>query len=96
MLVMLPGDARQQSASKTICYNMVCAKFGEVAERPKARDCKSLGGSLRWFESTPPHQKSGSSSVGRASAFQAEGRGFESRLPLQVSPGSSVGRAFPW
>jgi hypothetical protein len=25
---------------------------------------------------------SGSSSVGRASAFQAEGRGFESRLPL--------------
>ena len=24
----------------------------------------------------------GSSSVGRASAFQAEGRGFESRLPL--------------
>jgi hypothetical protein len=29
------------------------------------------------------HSKiSGSSSVGRASAFQAEGRGFESRLPL--------------
>ena len=27
-------------------------------------------------------EKSGSSSVGRASAFQAEGRGFESRLPL--------------
>ncbi len=26
----------------------------------------------------------GSSSVGRASAFQAEGRGFESRLPLHV------------
>gem|GEM_PF-5965333 len=26
--------------------------------------------------------KSGSSSVGRASAFQAECRGFESRLPL--------------
>ncbi len=25
----------------------------------------------------------GSSSVGRASAFQAEGRGFESRLPLE-------------
>ena len=28
--------------------------------------------------------KSGSSSVGRASAFQAEGRGFEPRLPLPV------------
>ncbi len=27
---------------------------------------------------------SGSSSVGRASAFQAEGRGFESRLPLLI------------
>ena len=28
--------------------------------------------------------KSGSSSVARASAFQAEGRGFESRFPLQL------------
>ena len=28
--------------------------------------------------------KSGSSSVARASAFQAEGRGFESRFPLQI------------
>jgi hypothetical protein len=27
----------------------------------------------------------GNSSVGRASAFQAEGRGFESRFPLQFS-----------
>ena len=31
---------------------------------------------------------SGSSSVGRASAFQAEGRGFEPRLPL---PSGSLG-----
>ncbi len=31
----------------------------------------------------------GSSSVGRASAFQAEGRGFEPRLPLIVSQCSS-------
>jgi hypothetical protein len=47
---------------------------------------------LRRFESCSPHHflsnklsqtiVSGSSSVGRASAFQAEGRGFESRLPL--------------
>src|SRR5688572_31935484 len=28
----------------------------------------------------------GNSSVARASAFQAEGRGFESRFPLQISP----------
>jgi hypothetical protein len=40
----------------------------------------------------------GSSSVGRASAFQAERRGFESRLPLSslLRPPSSVGRARPW
>ena len=42
----------------------------------------------------------GSSSVGRASAFQAEGRGFESRLPLH-SPlfaemqRGSMGRVLP-
>ena len=38
--------------------------------------------------------KSGSSSVGRASAFQAEGRGFESRLPLEVEskPGKPLSR----
>ena len=33
--------------------------------------------------------KSGSSSVGRASAFQAEGRGFEPRLPLKLRQCSS-------
>ena len=46
---------------------------------------------LSRFESYHPHNSqfiyikiiSGSSSVGRASAFQAEGRGFESRLPLE-------------
>src|SRR5215831_11320003 len=41
------------------------------------RDSLSTGGEHR-----------GSSSVGRASAFQAERRGFESRLPLRI-----VGRA---
>ena len=34
-----------------------------------------------WFTIIAFHN-CGSSSVGRASAFQAEGRGFESRLPL--------------
>ena len=38
---------------------------------------------LRRFESFPHHFVArGRSSVGRASAFQAEGRGFESRRPL--------------
>jgi hypothetical protein len=30
------------------------------------------------------HGESGNSSVGRARAFQARGRGFESRFPLQT------------
>ena len=36
---------------------------------------------LHW---TIEYNLCGSSSVGRASAFQAEGRGFESRLPLEI------------
>jgi hypothetical protein len=60
------------------------ATFGEVPEWPKGADCKSAGVSLRRFESSPLHSmRRGSSSVGRARAFQARGRGFESRLPLQ-------------
>ncbi len=58
-----------------------------------------------------PTVTGGNSSVGRASAFQAEGRGFEPRFPLHLrdrrkfrlamngptrSPHSSVGRAFAW
>ena len=55
---------------------------------------------LRWFESTTSHKLRerkqcrmkkkklfsicGSSSVGRATAFQAVGRGFEPRLPLFI------------
>ena len=39
---------------------------------------------LRFEGSNPsPSTMSGNSSVGRASAFQAEGREFESRFPLQ-------------
>src|SRR5262245_40045560 len=67
---------------------------GEVPERPKGADCKSAGKRLRRFESSPLHfgaadpipavglVRRGSSSVGRARAFQARGRGFDSRLPL--------------
>ena len=53
-----------------------------MAEWLKAADCKSVDVSLRRFESFFPHEFCGCSSAGRASAFQAEGRGFESRLPL--------------
>ena len=65
---------------------------GGVPKRSNGTDCKSVGARLRRFESSPHHSPGaerkdrpglcGSSSVGRASAFQAEGRGFESRLPL--------------
>src|SRR5262249_30734912 len=51
------------------------------ASIPRRRSSSSLSGSGRdalvWFER-------GSSSVGRASASQAEGREFEPRLPLRI------------
>lgn len=60
-----------------------------VPERPKGADCKSAGVFLRRFESFPRHHHqdddqnlSGCSSVGRAPAFQAGGRGFELLRPL--------------
>ncbi len=60
---------------------------GEVPEWPKGADCKSAGDAFGG--SNPPLSTtfmlvslSGNSSAGRASAFQAEGRGFESRFPL--------------
>ena len=42
-----------------------------------------------------PTKKCGSSSVDRALAFQAEGRGFESRLPLHFLKGAST-RVAKW
>ena len=78
---------------------------GEIPKWPTGADCKSAASQLRRFESCSPHHSltepwvrasadrpsstSGSSSVGRASAFQAECRGFESRLPLFHTKGGS-------
>ena len=55
-----------------------------MPERPKGADCKSAGVMPSEVRILPsPHENlSGSSSVGRASAFQADCRGFEPRLPL--------------
>ena len=77
--------------------SLTCSSsIGEVPEWPKGADCKSAGSAFGG--SNPPLStsefckrnshymmvyKRGNSSVGRASAFQAEGRGFESRFPLQ-------------
>ena len=33
----------------------VFGAVGEVAERSNATDCKSVGATLRWFESSPLH-----------------------------------------
>jgi hypothetical protein len=59
---------------------------GEVPEWPKGADCKSAGDA---FEGSNPSLSTifvcGNSSVGRARAFQARGRGFESRFPLQFA-----------
>ena len=63
---------------------------GQMAEWLKATDCKSVLSRVRRFESFSAHESSlldedynsGSSSFGRAIAFQAIGGEFEPRLPL--------------
>ena len=62
-------------------------KQGCFPEWPNGADCKSAVFRLRWFESISTHEKTscGNSSVDRALAFQAGGRGFESRFPLHVA-----------
>ena len=62
-------------------------EYGQIPEWPNGADCKSAGLRLRWFESIFAHSLKrvcGSSSVDRALAFQAGGRGFEPRLPLTI------------
>ena len=68
--------------------------FGGLPEWPKGADCKSAGYAFDGSNPSPStpcmnlrigataHPTRGSSSVGRASAFQAERRRFESGLPL--------------
>ena len=81
------------SNSKQCCCKMkILSKFeeihGQIPEWPNGADCKSAGVRLRWFESIFAHnshaENRGSSSVDRALAFQAGGRGFEPRLPLKL------------
>ena len=84
---------------------------GVVAKRSNAAGCKPAGlapSKVRILPAPPISGEritGGSSSVGRASAFQAEGRGSESRLPLQFHNGVESsnygptwlsGRALPW
>ncbi len=93
ILVVLqkPIILRLQNLIKVLdCGKSSCN--GGVPEWPNGADCKSADLCLRWFESIRPHssagipagftRKCGSSSAGRAIAFQAIGREFEPRLPL--------------
>jgi hypothetical protein len=71
------------------------AKSGGVPERSKGADCKSAGDAFGGSNPPPSTiaKKRGNSSVARASAFQAEGRGFESRFPLQVAAAAHVAQS---
>ena len=72
---------------------------GYIPEWPNGADCKSAGFRLRWFESICTHSKienekcCGNSSVDRALAFQAGGRGFEPRFPLYIASLAQLARA---
>ncbi|MDN5343104.1 MAG: hypothetical protein PWP28_1979 [Oceanotoga sp.] len=55
----------------------------DEAERSAAGSAPVLGTGGRWFDPSRSDHICGSSSIGRVSAFQAEGCEFDSRLPLQ-------------
>ena len=83
-LVRIRQEAQNRAGKMTI--------QGCFPEWPNGADCKSAVFRLRWFESISTHEKTscGNSSVDRALAFQAGGRGFESRFPLKCCYSSVV------
>ena len=56
--------------------------MGEIPERSKGTDCKSVGNAFVGSNPTLANY-AGIAQLARATAFQAVGRGFESRFPLQ-------------
>ncbi len=67
-------------------HSYIC---GGVPEWPKGTDCKSVGSAFEGSNPSPSTRDlfirtGGNSSIGRASAFQAEGREFDSRFPLHI------------
>ena len=84
---MLTGGEDLLFGSRSGIAANILLIIGEVPEWPKGADCKSAGDA---FEGSNPSLSTifrGDSSVGRARAFQARGRGFESRFPLQFAYG---------
>ena len=73
--------------SKLICIFALAFKtkaIGWLPEWPNGADCKSAGYAFGGSNPSPPTSLylCGNSSVDRALAFQAGGRGFEPRFPL--------------
>jgi hypothetical protein len=81
-LVAAPSGERFPSGQREQTVNLPAYAFGG-SNPPLSTNC------LRTEEC-------GSSSVGRARAFQARGRGFESRLPLQDPPVGGWPRLQSW
>ncbi len=93
-LLTTPDDAlERQTAMRSASREW---SVGVVAKRSNAAGCKPAGlapSKVRILPAPPISGEritGGSSSVGRASAFQAEGRGSESRLPLQFENGEET------
>ena len=66
-------------------FALAFKKQGWLPEWPNGADCKSAGDAFGGSNPSPPTfqvETSGNSSVDRALAFQAGGRGFEPRFPL--------------
>ena len=73
-------DLVEQNKSST--FAIAFEKQGWLPEWPNGADCKSAGDAFGGSNPSPPTSNCGNSSVDRALAFQAGGRGFEPRFPL--------------
>ena len=79
------GEYQSGQMGQTV--NLLVYTFG--GSNPSSPTKSPIKFSGFYFEKGIFQETSGSSSVGRASAFQAEGRGFEPRLPLKLRQCSS-------
>ncbi len=75
--------------NKFIFFNLVVSKKGRYRSGQTGQTVNLLGYPFGGSNPSLP-TSCGSSSVGRASAFQAEGRGFESRFPLGVNRSAGI------
>ena len=84
-----------QTAERLICNQQVAGSTPAVGSRRGTAEARNPRNAKRACAEMPHALRSaarGSSSVGRASAFQAERRGFDSRLPLSRNQSTSMRR----